>query len=253
MSPRPTSTLRRHGSGISRRSSSSRPARPKRSETGHGCPKVISVAWMRFFSVARWRTRCNRKRASVGNEHSQRLGSRAPREHRNRQERRHNGGRQAIRTRRTHPLVAPAATRSAPQTGYPVSRRTLVSGSRFRDCPAESARRAAAGRGCPMSERQSCRGNRELVDLWRAVRPDGSGAQAALGSSQGCGPLWIALPGAQSSVADDEHGGRPRVTAADDLDDLVVAAPHSRCDVDPPCPFGCEPSDRESLSVDSHG
>ena len=64
MSPRLTSTLRRHGSGISRRSSSSRPASPNRSETGHGCPKVISVAWMRFFSVVRWRTRCSRKRAS---------------------------------------------------------------------------------------------------------------------------------------------------------------------------------------------
>jgi hypothetical protein len=24
-----------------------------RSETGHGCPNVISVAWMRFFSVVR--------------------------------------------------------------------------------------------------------------------------------------------------------------------------------------------------------
>ena len=28
--------------------------------TGQGCPKVISVAWMRFFSVVRWRTRCSR-------------------------------------------------------------------------------------------------------------------------------------------------------------------------------------------------
>ena len=33
-------------------------------ETGHGCPKAISVAWMRFFSVVRCRTRCSRKRAS---------------------------------------------------------------------------------------------------------------------------------------------------------------------------------------------
>jgi hypothetical protein len=30
----------------------------------HGWPKVISVAWMRFLSVVRCRTRCNRKRAS---------------------------------------------------------------------------------------------------------------------------------------------------------------------------------------------
>jgi hypothetical protein len=36
------------------------PACPKRSETGHGCPKVISVAWMRCFSVVRWRTKCSR-------------------------------------------------------------------------------------------------------------------------------------------------------------------------------------------------
>src|SRR5215218_5482814 len=58
------STLRRHGSGIASRSSNSRPARPNRSDTGHGWPKVISVAWMRFFSVVRWRTRCRRNRAS---------------------------------------------------------------------------------------------------------------------------------------------------------------------------------------------
>jgi hypothetical protein len=64
ISPRLTSTLRRHGSGVSRRSSRSRPASPNRSLTGHGCPKAISVAWMRFFSVVRCRTRCRRKRAS---------------------------------------------------------------------------------------------------------------------------------------------------------------------------------------------
>ena len=33
---------------------------PNRSETGQGCPKAISVAWMRFLSVVRWRTRCSR-------------------------------------------------------------------------------------------------------------------------------------------------------------------------------------------------
>jgi hypothetical protein len=53
ISPRLTSTWRRHGSGISKRSSSSRPASPNKSETGQGCPKVISVAWMRFFSAVR--------------------------------------------------------------------------------------------------------------------------------------------------------------------------------------------------------
>jgi hypothetical protein len=33
------------GSGIARRPSSARPAWPNRSETGQGCPNVISVAW----------------------------------------------------------------------------------------------------------------------------------------------------------------------------------------------------------------
>src|SRR4051794_35121375 len=47
MSCRLTSMLPRHGSGIARRSSSSRPAWPNRSETGHGCPKAIKDAWMR--------------------------------------------------------------------------------------------------------------------------------------------------------------------------------------------------------------
>jgi hypothetical protein len=30
-----------------------RPGSPNKSETGQGCPKVISVAWMRFFSAVR--------------------------------------------------------------------------------------------------------------------------------------------------------------------------------------------------------
>ena len=37
------STVPRHGCGTSRRSSSSRPATPNGSVTGHGCPKEISV------------------------------------------------------------------------------------------------------------------------------------------------------------------------------------------------------------------
>ena len=53
----------RHGSGISRRSSSSRPSSPNRSVTGQGCPKAISVAWMRFLSIDLCSTRCSRNRA----------------------------------------------------------------------------------------------------------------------------------------------------------------------------------------------
>src|SRR3954452_9878423 len=36
----------RHGSGSSMRSSSSRPACPNRSDTGHGCPKATRPAWI---------------------------------------------------------------------------------------------------------------------------------------------------------------------------------------------------------------
>ena len=55
--------IERQGSGTSIRASSSRPATPKRSATGTGWPKVMSVAWMRFFKAVRWRTRWRRKRA----------------------------------------------------------------------------------------------------------------------------------------------------------------------------------------------
>jgi hypothetical protein len=32
--------------------------RPNRSDTGQGFPKVIKVAWIRFFNITRYRTRC---------------------------------------------------------------------------------------------------------------------------------------------------------------------------------------------------
>ena len=51
------------GSGSARRPSSSRPDSPKRSETGQGLPKASRLAWIRFFSITRWRTRWSRKRA----------------------------------------------------------------------------------------------------------------------------------------------------------------------------------------------
>ena len=75
MSSRLASTVPRHGCGTSRRSSSSRPATPNRSLTGHGCPKVISVAWMRCLSIERCLTRCIRKRASSRSRRTRGSGS----------------------------------------------------------------------------------------------------------------------------------------------------------------------------------
>src|ERR1019366_6729010 len=57
------STVPRHGWGGGSRSSSCLPATPNRSVTGQGCPNVISVEWIRFFSVDLWLTRCIRNRA----------------------------------------------------------------------------------------------------------------------------------------------------------------------------------------------
>ena len=75
MSRRLASTVPRHGCGMSRRSSSSRPATPNRSVTGHGCPKEISVAWMRCLSIERCLTRCIRKRACSRSRRTRGSGS----------------------------------------------------------------------------------------------------------------------------------------------------------------------------------
>jgi hypothetical protein len=40
-----------------------------------GLPKVISVPWIRFFRLVRWRTRCSRKRASSRSRRTARSGS----------------------------------------------------------------------------------------------------------------------------------------------------------------------------------
>jgi hypothetical protein len=52
ISPRLTSTWPATGRG-SKAVEQLRSAGPNKSETGQGCPKVISVAWMRFFSAVR--------------------------------------------------------------------------------------------------------------------------------------------------------------------------------------------------------
>ena len=69
------STPSRHGSGKSRRASSSRPWRPKRSETGQRCPKASSWAWTRCFSELRLRTKNSRQRARSRSARSSKLGS----------------------------------------------------------------------------------------------------------------------------------------------------------------------------------
>jgi hypothetical protein len=63
MSRSAAATSPAHGSGSARPASSRRPAAPNRSATGQGWPKASSVAWIRFFSAVRWRTRCSRQRA----------------------------------------------------------------------------------------------------------------------------------------------------------------------------------------------
>jgi hypothetical protein len=42
-----------HGSGRSSRANISRPEFPKRSETAQGYPKLMRLAWMRFFNMTR--------------------------------------------------------------------------------------------------------------------------------------------------------------------------------------------------------
>ena len=51
--PEATSMFFAQGSGRASRCSSARPEIPKRSETGHGFPNDMRLAWTRFFSITR--------------------------------------------------------------------------------------------------------------------------------------------------------------------------------------------------------